>query len=331
MLPKHWPTVSVAFDQGLQQISFALSLLLVFRTNTAYARWWEGRKIWGMLTNRSRDFVRQSNAYVKSATTRDVLLRWTIALPHVLMAQLTQGLSIAEEVQGVLFPAEVAALLESDHRPSAVLSVLGDAVSTASVPAALKLAMDHNLTAFADIVGQCERIFKTPIPLSYSRHTSRFLVIWVMLMPSMLWSTCRWATIPISALCAFLMLGIDEIGVQIEEPFHVLPLGSICATIERNLRAAGHSTDALRAAVSSVRDSPRSFSSDSPLRRNNRERPLSSPFAVRSRSSNSSSSSGSDSDAESFDPGVPCGEGLSDGETQTPWDTPRARAYELGE
>lgn len=325
MLPKHWPTVSVAFDQGLQQISFALSLLLVFRTNTAYARWWEGRKIWGTLTNRSRDFVRQSNSYVKSAKARDVLLRWTIALPHVLMAQLTQGLSIAEEVQGVLFPAEVAALLESDHRPSAVLSVLGDTVSTADVPSALKLAMDHNLTAFADIVGQCERIFKTPIPLSYSRHTSRFLVIWVMLMPSMLWSTCRWATIPISALCAFLMLGIDEIGVQIEEPFHVLPLGSICATIERNLRAAGHSTDALRAAVSSVCASPQSLQSGSPLRRPDAEHPLSSPFAV------PVADSGSDSDDASFDPGVPCGEGISDGEVQSPWDTPRARAYELGE
>ena len=56
-------------------------------------------------------------------------------------------------------------------------------------------------------------------------HTSRFLVIWVAFLPFTLYNTCRWATVPISAIVAFLLLGIEEIGVNIEEPFSILPLG----------------------------------------------------------------------------------------------------------
>ena len=57
------------------------------------------------------------------------------------------------------------------------------------------------------------------------RHTSRFLVIYVTFMPFTLWSACGWGAVPASVIIAFLLLGIEEIGVQIEEPFGILPLG----------------------------------------------------------------------------------------------------------
>ena len=57
------------------------------------------------------------------------------------------------------------------------------------------------------------------------RHTSRFLVMWLAFLPFSLWDACHWVTIPASGIIAFLLLGIEEIGVQIEEPFGILPLG----------------------------------------------------------------------------------------------------------
>jgi hypothetical protein len=57
-------------------------------------------------------------------------------------------------------------------------------------------------------------------------HTSRFLIIWLAFLPLALYPTWDWATVPVTTIIAFLLLGIDEIGVQIEEPFAILPLGA---------------------------------------------------------------------------------------------------------
>ena len=60
----------------------------------------------------------------------------------------------------------------------------------------------------------------------HCRHTSRFLVIWLAFLPFTLWRACHWAMVPAAVLIAFLLLGVEEIGVQIEEPFGILPLGA---------------------------------------------------------------------------------------------------------
>lgn len=67
--------------------------------------------------------------------------------------------------------------------------------------------MDESITMFTDTCGACERLLRTPLPLGYTRHTSRFLVLWLTLLPWSLWSSCGWMTVPIAALVAFLMLG----------------------------------------------------------------------------------------------------------------------------
>lgn len=74
-------------------------------------------------------------------------------------------------------------------------------------------------------------------------------MIWLIMMPFTLWAAYSWVSILLSGLFAYLMLGIDVIGVQIEEPFGVLPLGSFCATIERNLRELHYSNPEARFAA----------------------------------------------------------------------------------
>lgn len=89
------------------------------------------------------------------------------------------------------------------------------------------MGMDKNLTQFHDNVGACERIFKTPIPVAYTRLTSRVLSLWHITVPFALWNLCRWLTIPATFLSGLALFYIEEVGVLIEEPFSMLDLMSM--------------------------------------------------------------------------------------------------------
>ncbi len=115
-------------------------------------------------------------------------------------------------------------VLQSVHAPNLAMQAMAEIIARARLNAAQRFRIDENLTAFEDYVGACERILRTPIPVSYTRHTSRFLVLWLFFLPFTMWSPCGWATIPSAVILAFVLLGIEEIGVQIEEPFVILPL-----------------------------------------------------------------------------------------------------------
>jgi ion channel-forming bestrophin family protein len=95
-------------------------------------------------------------------------------------------------------------------------------------PLAAQLALQEQVTLFVNMAGGCERIQRTPIPSAYTRHTSRFLLTYVLLAPLQLWPALGWATPAVAPAIAFLLLGVENIGVQIEEPFRVLPLDAIC-------------------------------------------------------------------------------------------------------
>jgi predicted membrane chloride channel (bestrophin family) len=165
------------------------------------------------------------------------------------MCHLRAGEDLEKELTGKLLPAELSALLASAHRPNYCMQVMTAVIraaqlpggqvdhrdSTANVKASAAFRMDENLTQFSDVTGGCERILRTPVPLSYSRHNSRFLIIWLTLLPFTLWDQCHWFTLPVTTLVAFLLLGIKEIGVVVEEPFSILPLERIADTIETNV------------------------------------------------------------------------------------------------
>ena len=93
--------------------------------------------------------------------------------------------------------------------------------------------IDSTISTLVDLTGANERIFKSPIPLVYTRLTARFLTVFLTLLPLALWgqlgeSWNHWATIPMSFGVSFFLFGIEEVGIQIEEPFSILPLEAFC-------------------------------------------------------------------------------------------------------
>eukprot|EP00208_Stichococcus_sp_RCC1054_P004130 CAMPEP_0206135050 /NCGR_PEP_ID=MMETSP1473-20131121/412_1 /ASSEMBLY_ACC=CAM_ASM_001109 /TAXON_ID=1461547 /ORGANISM="Stichococcus sp, Strain RCC1054" /LENGTH=473 /DNA_ID=CAMNT_0053526755 /DNA_START=327 /DNA_END=1748 /DNA_ORIENTATION=- len=253
-LPAGWGSISLVNASAFNYSSFALSLLLVFRTNSSYARWAEARAIWGSVVNRSRDVMRQANTYWPEEDPELLALtcRWMMAFSASLKVHLREDSDLDADLKDILRPEELNALRASAHRPNFVLSMLSSAAEEANCPAFARVRYDENLTSFADAAGACERILKTPIPLSYTRHTSRFLIVYVFFMPFTLWHACGWGMVPASVAISFLLLGIEEIGVQIEEPFAILPLEGICSTIATNLREMHAKRNDVKRLVSTV-------------------------------------------------------------------------------
>ncbi|KAL4514753.1 hypothetical protein Ndes2526B_g03917 [Nannochloris sp. 'desiccata'] len=220
--------------------SFALALLLVFRTNTSYDRWLEVGMVWSGLANRARDTMRQVVSHLSDANgamspLAGAMCRWVVAYSRSLKAELVEGCNLEEELSKILTSEELKQLMAAHHRPSFAISVLTELAATAPLRESHRIRMDENFTYFEDAVGTCERILRTPIPLSYTRHTSRFMVIWLSALPLGLYESCGWATIPLAVVIGFLLLGIDSIGVFIEEPFRILPLNAYCDEVEDDL------------------------------------------------------------------------------------------------
>ena len=103
----------------------------------------------------------------------------------------------------------------------------------AEIPEMHSARIDASISTLVDLTGANERIFKSPIPLVYTRLLSRFLSLFLILLPLALWGALgdswnHWATIPAEFMIAFFLFGIEEVGIQIEEPFSVLPLEAFC-------------------------------------------------------------------------------------------------------
>ena len=221
------------------------SIWAVFRTNTAYSRWNEARTLWGGVVNTCRNVARQSNAFYPDTERGDVMCERmvanTVGFAKALRTFLrgpsdepTLRTELNElEALGLIPPGQVDACMAASNRPMFQLSAMSANLKAADIGPMDRSRIDTSISHLADLTGACERIFKSPVPLVYTRHTARFLTTFLMLLPFGLWDVTgaswnHWATIPATFVIAFFLFGIEEIGIQIEEPFSILPLEALC-------------------------------------------------------------------------------------------------------
>ncbi|NOU28448.1 MAG: hypothetical protein HOO96_11140 [Polyangiaceae bacterium] len=225
-------------------IGVALGLLLVFRTNASYDRYWEGRKLLGSMVNRTRDAARQVAAYTRGD---DALARENVAaIRRHLVAFFALGM---QGLRGERDLGTLGALLDDQER--ALLEPLKGRAPVMATLAATKvgllrdaqrlndtevLALDANFTALLDALGGCERIVRTPVPFAYAQHIKSFVLLFCITVPFAMADAMHWATPVAVGVLAFALFGIDEIGVEIEDPFgdddNDLPIDRIQATID---------------------------------------------------------------------------------------------------
>ncbi|WAS04124.1 bestrophin family ion channel [Gloeomargaritales cyanobacterium VI4D9] len=224
-----------------------LGLLLVFRTNTAYDRFWEGRKAWGTIVNASRNLARQILVMVDECTPRDrqekeQAVRLITAYAIALKCHL-RGESPLAELQDLLPPDRLHLLAGMAHRPVGLAFWIGDYLRWQYQQQHLNAyqfsTLEQPLSQLVDALGVCERILRTPQPLAYSVHLRHILILYCFFFPFRLVAQLGWATIPVTAIAAFVVLGIEEIALEIENPFGTdpndLPLDQICGVIRRDV------------------------------------------------------------------------------------------------
>jgi putative membrane protein len=220
----------------------ALGLLLVFRTNKSYERWLEARMRWGTIITQSRNVVRMGSTWTNDEEALDELVVAAWLFPRSIMNKMTgpdDDDAFREELRkqfGTYDDPEscVSRLMAAPDKSYAALMNLSAAVNALSIEEQRRIEIDKSLVVLGDTLGACERIFTSPVPLAYTRHTARFLGIWMFLLPFALYkdfaetSHLALPLIPASAMLALFMFGIEELAVQLEEPFSILPMQRFC-------------------------------------------------------------------------------------------------------
>jgi putative membrane protein len=222
-------------------LGLALGLLLVFRTNTAYDKWWEGRKLLGSLVNNTRNLAIKINAYFPYTQDREALKRLLIAYPLALRNHLRDEDKTQDMV--MLTENQLKYLATQQHVPNALAKEIYRYISRANEMGTLSdfkfFSLDTHFKELTDIMGACERIKNTPLPQAYTTHLRQFLNLYLFTLPLPLVHELGYWSIPAVLVIFYALAGVKNIGEEIEEPFgrdkNDLPLDAICQRIQANI------------------------------------------------------------------------------------------------
>lgn len=227
--------------------SIVLGLLLVFRTNTAYERFWEGRKAWGGLVNTVRNLARSIWVAVAEESLEDrrekidtlkLLFAFAIALKLHLRSEPMGG-----ELAPLLSEDRYRKLQAMNNPPLEIAFWISNYLQSQQEKQRIGpyqlVAMFALLDRMVDVLGACERILKTPIPLAYAIHLRQLIFLYCFATPFQMVDNFGWSTPIVVAIVAFTVFGIEAIGVEIENPFghdaNDLPLDQICHAMQVNI------------------------------------------------------------------------------------------------
>lgn len=224
-------------------LGIVLSIVLVFRTNTAYDRWWEGRKQWGSLVNNSRALAMMLQATLPASDkdSRVYFARHIANFCIALKEHLRHGVKTEELIR--LRHDELEELVHKQHKPNHIAFWIYNRIHSIYKAGVLTDADLMNLKpqyfALIDVMGACERIKKTPIPFSYSVYIKIFVSLYGLILPFGLYNDFGLYAIPLTMFIFFTMLGVELMAEEIEDPFGLdcndLPTGDIALTIKKNV------------------------------------------------------------------------------------------------
>lgn len=224
-------------------LGIVLSILLVFRTNSAYDRWWEGRKQWGALVNNCRNLAIMTETTFSKESHADkhqmavYISNFCIAFKE----HLREGSKIDELIY--LSDDDKRVYQSKSHIPNHISLQIHKMVEEkhrgGEITAEDILNFKSHMQSLLDILGACERIKKTPIPFSYAVYIKLFITFYTLLMPFALTAAFGFWTIPLVMFIFFAFIGIELMAEEIEDPFGLdcndLPTGTIAHTIKENV------------------------------------------------------------------------------------------------
>jgi putative membrane protein len=224
-------------------LGFVISMLLVFRTNTAYDRWWEGRRQWGALTNNSRNLALKIEPFLDDAADDRAFFRAMVPnFAYAMKNHLRGYFNEKEFTECSLF--QLSDLNRHEHVPSQIAAAITRKVYELQrrgilLPEHL-LFLNGELQSLMDICGSCERINKTPIPFSYSSFMKKFIFVYCLTLPLGYVFSLHYFVIPFVVFIFYVLASLEVIAEEIEDPFGTdandLPAETICKNIRQSVR-----------------------------------------------------------------------------------------------
>lgn len=237
---------SLHLPVGLHEVAGAIvALILAFRTNTAYNRFWEGRTLWGSIVNSCRNLNRIATQHAaQDAAEARALATWTVVFAHASRRSL-RGEKEWPEIQALLPADAFEALVRAPHPPLHAADELSRHIAMlvrrGSLDPMMAITAEGEIVALVNCLGGCERILKTPTPLGYVVLSQRLVALALASLPFALIERVGVLTPLVTMMVAYPVLLIEGLGTELDNPFghdvNDLPLTRICKTIEENLLA----------------------------------------------------------------------------------------------
>lgn len=239
---EYWKLSEKSFVKNItimhNMLGFVISLLLVFRTNTAYDRWWEGRKLWGELVNNSRNLALKLSVMLKDEHDRNYFKKLIPSYASVLQKHLAN-----DDTAKMLFEGLVLEIDQHKHKPNQVAKMLyqkiQDLYEQGKISGDQLLVLNQELKSFTNVCGACERIKNTPIPYSYSAFIKKFIFFYIMTLPFGYVFSLGYYVIPVVVFIFYVLASLELIAEEIEDPFgydaNDLPTDKIAANIKKHV------------------------------------------------------------------------------------------------
>jgi putative membrane protein len=221
-----------------------LGLLMVFRTNTAYDRWWSGRILLSNLTNSNRNFAIKLNAYlsVDDKINRKFFAVMIANHAYAMKENLRSGVKwdeLEEMESGYL-----ERLQHAYHVPNEIITIINERIieiyKAGKITDPQLLELNKHTDIATDVNGSCERIRTSPVPFSYNVHLKKFMIFFAAIMPFGFIHELDYWSVIIVMLVFYALAGLDAIGEEIEDPFgqdeNDLPIDKICKTIKSSVK-----------------------------------------------------------------------------------------------
>ena len=223
-------------------LAFVMSMILIFRTNSAYDRWWEGRKAWGNVTNNSRGLAIKLSAFLVESKSERVKFSGLISnfveslKGHLRNQPVVNNL---KPIDGIIF----SQINYVKHLPNYMASILmleiNNLYKQNKISGEQLITLEKDISVYLDSLGACERIKNTPIPYSYSIFMKKFIFLYVMTLPFGFIPTFAYWTIPIVMFVFYVLVSIELLAEEIENPFGMdandLPIEEMTENIKQNV------------------------------------------------------------------------------------------------
>jgi putative membrane protein len=219
-----------------------ISLLLAFRSNQAYDRWWEARTIWGAIVNDSRSLSRQILSFIDdredTVLFREKLVRRQIAWCYAL-SQSLRGLDAKEGLERLLSKRELAFVSKYTSVPMALLELhardLNYALKEEWLNEYQQVELDRTISRLCDAMGKCERIKNTVFPATYSLYIHFSMNFFILLLPFALIQNFGVLAIPMVVAISASFLLIEKMAIHLQDPFDNKPTDTPMTAISRNI------------------------------------------------------------------------------------------------